>query len=476
MAHPSLAGRALQAVALFVGFYVFALVAIAVLVAIPLAEVVYAHRIHFQLAAFCLGGAWAIGWGVLPRIDRFTPPGPQLDPARQPRLFEKLRGIARETDQPMPEEVFLVFDLNAWVAQRGGVMGFGSRPIMGLGLPLLQVLSVSELQAVIAHEFGHFSGADTKLGPWVYKTRAAIGRTIASLGTSWLRKPFEWYGLVFLSLTQAVSRQQELSADALAARVAGPSALRSGLRRIHGAAPAFQYYLRDDLGPLLGGGFRPPIAEGFARFTRAPRIAEAMSRQSEKEAASGQADRFDTHPSLHEREAALAGLPEASALAQDPAEAVSLLDGLPELELALLHAVTQPGIAAKLRPLDWDAAVSEHWLPYWRRVALERAAGLAGLRVRDLAELFRNEAELQRRFPEHAPQILVSALIAALADAGFAVHADLGDEVALRRGDLEVKPFAVLPKLAAAEPSPERDAWIALVEASGIGELELARS
>jgi Zn-dependent protease with chaperone function len=335
LASPSLTARALQAVALFVGFYLLALALIAALVAAPLAEAYYANRIEIRLLVFCLASAWAIAWGVVPRIDRFAPPGPLLDPAKQPRLFAKLRAIARETAQPMPEEVFLVFDLNAWVAQRGGVMGFGGRPIMGLGLPLLQLLSISELQGVIAHEFGHFSGADTKLGPWVYKTRAAIGRTIASLGNSWLRKPFEWYGEMFLSLTQAVSRQQELSADALAARVAGPSALRGGLRRIHGAAPAFQFYLRDDLGPLLNGGFRPPIAEGFARFTRAPRIAEAIRKQAEEQAASGTSNKYDTHPSLREREAALAGLPEAGVLPADPAEALTLLDGVPELELAL---------------------------------------------------------------------------------------------------------------------------------------------
>ena len=29
---------------------------------------------------------------------------------------------------------------------------------------------------MLAHEFGHFYGGDTKLGPWIYKTRAAIGQ------------------------------------------------------------------------------------------------------------------------------------------------------------------------------------------------------------------------------------------------------------------------------------------------------------
>ena len=68
---------------------------------------------------------------------------------------------------------------------------------MGVGLPLLAGLSVSEFRAVLAHGFGHFYGGDTRLGPWVYKTRSAIVRTIENLvrsGRKLLYCPFLWYG------------------------------------------------------------------------------------------------------------------------------------------------------------------------------------------------------------------------------------------------------------------------------------------
>ena len=68
------------------------------------------------------------------------------------------------------------------VAERGGVMGAGSRRVMGVGLPLLDLLTVPQFRAVLAHEFGHFVGGDTRLGPWIYKTRAAIGRTTDTMG------------------------------------------------------------------------------------------------------------------------------------------------------------------------------------------------------------------------------------------------------------------------------------------------------
>jgi len=134
------------------------------------------------------------------------PPGPLLEPKEHPKLFEALAGIAEATKQQMPAEVYLTAEVNAWVMDRGGIMGRGRRRIMGLGLPLLQVLSVCQLRAVLAHEFGHFHGGDTKLGPWIYKTRAAIGRTLQGLTaySSFLQTPFLWYGKAFLHMTHAV--------------------------------------------------------------------------------------------------------------------------------------------------------------------------------------------------------------------------------------------------------------------------------
>src|SRR5260370_42627074 len=94
---------------------------------------------------------------------------------------------------------------------------------MGLGLPLMQILSVTQLRAVLAHEFGHYYGGDTRLGPLVYNMRGSIGRTIYNLArqNSFLYKPFAWYGSGALRLTQGGSRQQEHAADELAARTVG---------------------------------------------------------------------------------------------------------------------------------------------------------------------------------------------------------------------------------------------------------------
>lgn len=80
----------------------------------------------------------------------------------------------------MPHEAVRV---NAFVADRGGVLGIGSRRVMGLGLPLFSVLTASQFRAVLAHEFAHYCGGDTRLGPWVYKTQRAIVRIFENVGS-----------------------------------------------------------------------------------------------------------------------------------------------------------------------------------------------------------------------------------------------------------------------------------------------------
>lgn len=180
-AAPSLAGRALLAVLLFVGFYLLALGIAAGLLYIPYAEVRYTDHVTARLDLFCIVAAGTILWSILPRLDRFGAPGPPLTPGEHPRLFRAIEEVAQATGQAMPAEVYAIPDLNAWVSQRGGFMGLGSRRVMGLGLPLMQVLSVDEFRGVLAHEFGHYHGGDTALGPWIYRTRAAIERTLIGM-------------------------------------------------------------------------------------------------------------------------------------------------------------------------------------------------------------------------------------------------------------------------------------------------------
>jgi heat shock protein HtpX len=487
MSHPSLAGRAALAVLLLVGFYVLAFAIVAGLLYIPYAEVTYLHRVNARLTIFAVVGAGAILWAILPRIDRFQAPGPALTRDRQPRLFAVLDDVARSAEQDMPRDVYLVPDMNAWVAQRGGVMGFGSRRVMGLGLPLLETLTISQMRAVLAHEFGHYHGGDTALGPWIYKTRAAIGRTLEGLSrhTPILMKPFEWYGKAFLRITHAISRRQEFAADALAARVTGTTTAIDALKAVHGAGMAFDPYWHSEVVPAIQKGYRPPIAEGFRRFVEAPIIANNVATALDQEIAQGKVDPYDTHPPLRERIAALqAGSVITKSTAEDRTAAISLLEDVSSLELALLDGMVQDEYRGQLAPLPWEEAGNLLWIPVWREQARAHSERLEGVTPDELPSLATDRGGAAVRLglvgdrgatdetiEREMAHVLGAAIAVVLHDRGFAVRALPGHAVTLERDDLSLSPFSALGDLVAGTLTA--DAWRALCGRAGIGSVDL---
>lgn len=461
---PSVAGRATLAILLMAGFYILALGIAAGLLYLVYADWHYAHRLHLKIALFCGFGALAILWAVLPRIDTFEPPGPALTAAEHPRLFEEIAGVAQATRQEMPSEVYLVHDVNAWVMQRGGLMGFGSRRVMGLGLPLMQLLTRSQFRAVLAHEFGHYHGGDTRLGPLVYRTRSAIGRTLSSLAAaegegSVLQLPFLWYGKMFLRITHAVSRRQEFVADELAARAIGSKPLADGLRTVHGAAPAFEYYWAGECEPVLGAGFRPPLLEGFRHYLLTRQVSEAIGRQLEEEM-QGKGNPYDTHPPLAERIRAVEHLP-AGDIPHPDSAAISLLGNIPALEHALLHSLAGADVASKLQPVVWADVGRKVYLPQWVGLVQANTEPLAGVTTDSLPASAAAQASFVVRFvnlsrerpsTEHAPAlanaVVGSALSVLLVNRGLVPDAMPGKPVSFSIGGHELRPFDVLESLA----------------------------
>jgi hypothetical protein len=85
-----------------IGFYVFAIGIALGLLYLPYAEVVYAHRLHFKLALFCLIGAAVILWSIsCPVRTDSRAFGPAMWPQHQPNLVLVIRevGIANRRRQ-----------------------------------------------------------------------------------------------------------------------------------------------------------------------------------------------------------------------------------------------------------------------------------------------------------------------------------------------------------------------------------------
>lgn len=74
-------------------------------------------------------------------------------------LWDTVRRLADDVGTRVPDEIRIVPEVNAAVVEESQLLGLhAGRRYLYLGIPLLQGLSVAQLQAVIAHELGHYSG------------------------------------------------------------------------------------------------------------------------------------------------------------------------------------------------------------------------------------------------------------------------------------------------------------------------------
>jgi heat shock protein HtpX len=474
----SLTVRAVLALILLVGFYVMAVVIALGMLLLVYLMVAHANRIPVKLLLFLIIGAGAILWSLIPRRDQFEAPGPELLPHEHPRLFRELEGIAQAVNQKMPSEVYLVPGVNAWVSTRGGILGIGSRRVMGLGLPLLQCLTVSQMRAVLAHEFGHYHGGDTALGPVIYQTRAAIGRTIQSLGDSIVQWPFRMYGTVFLWITHAVSRHQEFAADALAAQTVGAAPLITGLKTVHSAAVAFDPYWSTEVVPVLGAGYLPPCGEGFSLFLKSKSIEELGKQVIAHELEHGKSDPYDTHPPLRARIEALEKFPSGALLVNDP-PAATLLENLPELETEWLTAMYGRENVATLKRANWRELGLKVYIPSWEASLKHHAEAFDGVRFSDLPMMARSLDEFTAKLSRATKQFMskeeaasrVSAVVGSalglvLNQQGWELDTGPGLPIVFKASDREIQPFELFGKLSDGRLSEQE--WFRLCDELGV--------
>ena len=504
-ARPSLRAWAALALTLIIGFYTLTLFLAAGCVYVPFWLLRQDQGgVNAQIVLLLVGGVAMAGtllWSVVPRREKFSAPGPRLEPSLHPRLFAEVERLATALSEPPPQEVYLVPSVNAGVTERGGAMGFGSVRVMLLGLPLLQILTVSQFRAVLAHEFGHYYGGDTRLGPWVYKTRAAMVRSLLGLSQPnaalnmltrvavvrlahyMVIKVLLAYWNLFLRITQSISRRQEYRADELACCATGARGLIEGLRRIHGAAAALPAY-QNELSQTLSAGYRPAIAEGFARFMAAPAIAQAVSTQIEKDLKEKRTKPYDSHPPLRDRIARARSLLPGEAPENDPS-AISLLEDVTGVELQMLQHLNPKRNMAELKTVSWENIGTDVWVPLWRRFAEGEAALLKGLTVSALPEAVKNLREMGSHIrdpkgilltPEQRAQragaLLGMAFGLALIEAGWQLYAQPGESY-FQHGADKIDPFETVQRLAAGTLTGSD--WLERSKALGIDSLLLDR-
>jgi Zn-dependent protease with chaperone function len=334
----------------------------------------YLSQIPIKIVAILLvagiGGSWAIVRGLFLRAERDTD-GTELTEAEEPRLFAALREVSEVAGSRMVDRVYLELGAMAAVREAGGtlrvLLGRGER-VLHLGFWTLQGLTVSELKAILAHEYGHFSHGETRLTPIVGRiVRTLVGmlQRMAALGGSTMVNPVWWYlrlyFRVFLAATAGHSRRSELLADRAAALAYGGDAFARALSSVIEGSEVFDRQAGRIAGLLRQTG--RPCSEIY----RALEAAHALSPQKLRDQRLGPllnraASEFDSHPPPADRIERVRGVPgsrgeertKAFSLLCDPAKTARMLAGIiaANVDAQLAEHGTMPPAA---RAMDADA-------------------------------------------------------------------------------------------------------------------------
>lgn len=429
----------------------------------------------FVLGLFLLLVGLTVLWSLVSRKALMQPEGAAIDLSCEHQLRTELEAIAGTMAERMPSDVFLVASPNA------GVVQLGKRRLMLLGLPLLQLLTVSEFRAVMAHEFAHYYAGDTRLGPWVFRARESMEQVLRSLtGESVLLEITRKWGVVALlhmlivgavelywklltRFTQSISRRQEFRCDELACYIAGSTSLEGGLCSLQRAASGFSAYWHH-VSSALVTGFRPQVADGFGRFMAVPAIAAATAAYTEQQVANEKTGIFDSHPPLGAR------LRKLRALAipvprEDSRPAIALIQDLPKLELALLQNMAPNLNVAALKVIDWNSAGLAVYAPWWRRETEKLRQLLGPCSLAKLPEKVRGLRDIAHRLPdargtlptreqrlEKATELLSLVLTLALLDRGWRLHFQPGEHY-LEMGTEKLQPRATIAELTSGQLS-----------------------
>ncbi|UBU15835.1 M48 family metallopeptidase [Nonomuraea gerenzanensis] len=429
--------RAVLAFTLLAGFYVLVglILAAAVFFDVLLLVDFHVNTVKFAIVLSLAAGALVRALIMVSRRRDGEQPGVPVGREHEPVLWQTVEELSQRVRTAPPDEIRLVAEVNAAVSEDTKLLGLrATRRRMFIGLPLLQTLTVDEMRAVLGHELGHYSGAHTRLGAPVYRGRVSLIATVRGLHNHpFIQRLFTWYAKLYLRVSQAVSRRQELEADQLAVAIGGRQAMAGALRKIHATATGWDLYVNTYLSLTGAGGVRPAsVFGGFHALMSDPdRQAEIAKLGEQPEEVSP----YDSHPGLTDRLAAIEHLPEPQHV-PDPRSALTLLVDPNVAVQAVEQSMWSSEALATLRPVSWEELIS-HGMYAGRNADAVRDLALAGQQVMGAARPYLDaafeaiargrQAELEAKLLEQGWNPSPTLLAGVLGQALEAVLIQLGE-------------------------------------------------
>ena len=430
--------RAALSLVMLAGFYV---VAVGLAVLLGWLSVLAFSSDHVRGATYLALFALVLVFGVVSalwkvaRAKAAPPTGVEVPPQSAPELWTVVRELAAAAHTRAPDEIRLVPDVNAAVSEEARLLGLvGGRRRMYIGVPLLQGLDVAMLRSVLAHELGHYSRNHTRLGPLTYRGRAMVIATVqATAGTvvGWL---LLGYARLYLLVSAAVSRRQELEADEISVTVAGRAVAQEAMRESEVVSAAWQHYTGVYVAPAFEVGLAPAAPAFFGGFdallrARADELADLRRQQPD-----ATQSRWDSHPSHAARIRAMDRMTDTHR-ARDTRRATLLIPGFPDAAAMVAEGALR---YEDRQRLDWPALGAAATTRNRQRVAdgvYRAAARLAGLPRATLATVLGLVAQgrgpelaLELGLAEAAPAAAAAAVPATAPGGAPVTHPAAGDE------------------------------------------------
>lgn len=184
----------------------------------------------------------------------------EITEEEEAQLFALIQEIVTEVGTNFPKKVYLSADVNASVFYDSSFLSM-FLPIkknLQIGIGLVNCVTVEELKAILAHEFGHFSQRTMKVGSYVYNVNQVIFNMLTdndsydNLIQGWANVSgyFSIFVLIAVKIIEAIqwilgkmyevvnlsymglSREMEFHADEIAASVTGYQPLKTSLLRL----------------------------------------------------------------------------------------------------------------------------------------------------------------------------------------------------------------------------------------------------
>lgn len=326
-------------------------------------------RIPIKLVAIIAIAGFVGAWSVFKSL--FSRPqsgafGLPKTAEQCPQVYALLTEVAQRVDTDPVDEVYIAPGSALGVHQEGrGPFGmFGvKRRVLTLGLSTMRFLTVGELQAILAHEYAHFSHSDTFYSRFIYQVHLSIENALngmlASGGALNYVNPFYWFLFLYYKcyslLSAGFSRSREFLADRMACTLYGSDVFSSALTKVCTDGTLFEMTMYDNIHTmLLEQKAFVNMYEVFREY-RDQHLSREQREELYQKLLNEQGSLFASHPTFGERMQAVAELPRAGQTDARPAR--DLFEQADDMEKELTQFLTD--YMAYMQQLQAQAAAAQ---------------------------------------------------------------------------------------------------------------------